>query len=341
VFDKGTTNAFLNNYKEIYYGPSVLTFIKHIFQTGWSLLKHKKRGLNNVIYFYGEVDIKNFFFVVWARLLGYKIIIDVVEDLEAFTQFKSFKNRLKYQSAIFFRKRLDLFAHGFTVVSTHLQNKIATSFPDKPIFFFPVTINKYLLQKEGINDNQPLPVVFYSGSFNDKDGLPYLLEALHKIKKEGRIFKFILSGKGSDTEMEKFWNLVTQYALKEEVDYKGFLDRPEYIRILTQEADILCMTRVNSAYANAGFPFKLGEFLATGKPVIASKVGDVPSYLSENDAYLVEPENSDQIKDALNSIFSNPQVAERVGHNGKCAAMKYFDHENYAPALKKFIEEEI
>src|SRR4051812_23108543 len=145
LFDKHAVDPFLDNYREVYYGPSITAFIKHIFQTTWLLFKHKKRGLNNIIYFYGEVDIKNFFFVLWARLIGYKVVIDVVEDLEAFTQFKSFKNRVKYRSAVFFRKRLNVFADGFTVVSKHLESKITAAFPRKPIFFFPVTINKHLL----------------------------------------------------------------------------------------------------------------------------------------------------------------------------------------------------
>ena len=50
------------------------------------------------------------------------------------------------------------------------------------------------------------------------------------------------------------------------------------------------MTRTDSAYANAGFPFKLGEFLASGKPVIASNVSDVGKFFTDrHDTMLVKP----------------------------------------------------
>ena len=312
---------------------------RHIFQTFTYLNRFKKKGYKNVIYFYGEVDIKNFFFLKWARLTGYKIVIDVVEDLEAFTSFKSFKNKLKYKSGVFFRKRLSGYADGFTVVSSYLEKKLRLAYPGIPLFFLPVTINKYLLTDCLSAEGGKIFTVFYSGSFNEKDGLPYLLSALSRLAVGDRMFKLVLSGKGTAGEMNRFWADVNEAGLADYTDYRGFLTRRDYTRVLWHEADVLCMTRTNSAYANAGFPFKLGEFLATGKPVIASVVSDIEKYLSANDAYLVPPEDSAAVKNALENIMNNPEQAKRIGANGKVAAMKYFDHERYSRGLKEFIEE--
>jgi glycosyltransferase involved in cell wall biosynthesis len=341
LFEKGNEELFLKNYKEIYYAPSIVKFIRHIFTTSWYIFKSKKKRSKNLIYFYGEVDIKNFLFVIWARLLGFRVVIDVVEDLDAVHKFRSFKNKIKYKSAVFFRKRLNRFADGFVVVSTHLSNKFSDKFPDSPQFFLPVTINKDLLKSERkASPEQPL-IVFYSGSFNEKDGLPYLIGGLKKVKDQGKKFKLVLSGKGTDKEMAIFWDKVENCGLKNEVDYRGFLNRSSYVNILANEVNVLCMTRINSAFANAGFPFKLGEFLATGKPVIASKIGDVEKYLSRNDAFLVEPENEEQIRAALINIIENPEAARQVGINGKKVAMSYFDHQQYSTGLKDFMTDKI
>jgi glycosyltransferase involved in cell wall biosynthesis len=341
LFEKGNEELFLKNYKEIYYAPSIAKFIRHIFTTSWYILKSRKKESKNLIYFYGEIDIKNFFFVIWARLLGFRIVIDVVEDLDAVHKFRSFKNKIKYKSAVFFRKRLNRFADGFIVVSIHLSNKFSDKFPDSPQFFLPVTINKDLLHGESkLSPDQTL-VVFYSGSFNEKDGLPYLIRGLKKVKDQGKKFKLVLSGKGTHKEMTFFWGEVENCGLKSEVDYRGLLNRSSYVNILANEVDVLCMTRINSAFANAGFPFKLGEFLATGKPVIASKIGDVEKYLSKNDAFLVEPENEEQIKAALIDIIENPEAARQIGINGKKVAMAYFDHQQYSTGLKDFMTDKI
>src|ERR1700759_1327334 len=79
LFDKGDGTLFLAAYREIYYAPSIRRFAGHIFQTARYLLKFKKRRSRNVIYFYGEIDLKNFFFVIWSKLIGYRVVIDIVE----------------------------------------------------------------------------------------------------------------------------------------------------------------------------------------------------------------------------------------------------------------------
>lgn len=45
------------------------------------------------------------------------------------------------------------------------------------------------------------------------------------------------------------------------------------------------MCRNLSEYANASFPFNLGEYLAIGNPVIATKVSDIEMCLTDEDAY--------------------------------------------------------
>jgi glycosyltransferase involved in cell wall biosynthesis len=214
-------------------------------------------------------------------------------------------------------------------------------FPKVPLFFLPVTVNRELLENQEQDRPPRALTLFYSGSFNEKDGLPYLLEGLYLTRKAGVPLRLMLSGKGTAKEMELFWETVRRFGLADIVDYKGFLTRTAYLQSLSSGADVFCMTRINSAYANAGFPFKLGEFLATGKPVIASKVGDVEKYLTNNDAYLVNPENPEEIKNALVDIARFPLLAKVAGLNGREVARKYFDHENYAGPLRHFLAEQI
>ncbi len=70
-----------------------------------------------------------------------------------------------------------------------------------------------------------------------------------------------------------------------------------------RNSDVLCMCRKESGFANAGFPFKLGEYLATGNPVICTKVSDVEYYLDNEDVYLIDPGCPDQISASLERIM--------------------------------------
>ncbi|HEY5535881.1 MAG TPA: glycosyltransferase, partial [Ignavibacteria bacterium] len=79
--------------------------------------------------------------------------------------------------------------------------------------------------------------------------------------------------------------------------------------------------------ANAGFPFKLGEYLATGNPVISTKASDVENYLTKDDAYLIEFNSPQQICGALTEIVNNTEVARKIGLNGMKKYQKFFSPE--------------
>ncbi len=103
-------------------------------------------------------------------------------------------------------------------------------------------------------------------------------------------------------------------------------------------ATILCMTRIDIGYANAGFPFKLGEFLATGKPVIASRVSDVECMLeNRREAMLVEPGDSDGIVATAEYLIGNPDQAAAIGMKGRAKAKILFDHRKQGQALLTFL----
>ena len=46
-------------------------------------------------------------------------------------------------------------------------------------------------------------------------------------------------------------------------------------------AKLLALARPDSIQAQGGFPTKLGEYLATGRPVVVTKVGEIPDYLED------------------------------------------------------------
>jgi glycosyltransferase involved in cell wall biosynthesis len=100
------------------------------------------------------------------------------------------------------------------------------------------------------------------------------------------------------------------------------------------------MNRVNSAYANAGFPFKLGEMLATEKPVIATKVGNISDLLiNQENAILIEPNSIDELSDAIKYLISNPEKAKNIGIKGKHIAKENFDSDIISIKLAKFLME--
>lgn len=310
-------------YKSLKKPLSVIGFLRH----GIRFIKdHRQKNSTNIIYSYQYIDIRNFLLLLYAKLKGFKIVFDLVEDLNHL-EIKSFNDRLHMKFSRFFLKLIRPYADGIFVISNHLMKETLEITANKiPVFMLPISVDfKNIKTVQQTKDADDTIKVFYGGSFAQKDGLEYLLEAVNILEKENYKFKLILSGKGEPNDMERILKKVKN---KDLVDYKGFLSTEAYFDLLNN-VNICCMTRNNSAFSNAGFPFKLGEFLASGKVIIASRIGDVEKYIVHKEsAYLVTPESTADIAEGLRYCFKNLDIlSQTMGPKAKQIALKYFNSE--------------
>lgn len=96
-------------------------------------------------------------------------------------------------------------------------------------------------------------------------------------------------------------------------------------------ADILALDRPNSLQAQYGFPTKLGEYLLTANPVVVTKVGDIPLFLTDKvSALLAEPCNIQSFSNNLIWAIENTEKARQIGYNGYKIALKEFNSSSEA-----------
>jgi glycosyltransferase involved in cell wall biosynthesis len=329
---KGSLNNI--NFEVIGFRLANLFSIFGFFFKGMSFLKKNKiQGYNNIIYNYNAPDIKNIFFILYGRLIGYKIIFDIIEDNQ-YEAHVGVVNKFRIKTSVFLFKKSKYFADAMIGISEHLFKLIQTATKNKiPAYLIPITVNlKYfkknipVTQKNGIK-------IFYGGSFGRKDGLEYLIKAFGEVSLVHPTAELILTGLGHKQDMDRVNNEINKNVNKHMIIYKGFLSINDYYKQLN-ECDIFCMTRVNSKFANAGFPFKLGEFLATGKAVIATNVGDVPNYLFNGvNALVINPDSVEELIDALLILIEHPEKRQALGIEARKTAEHFFDSDTVSMKL--------
>ena len=293
----------------------------------------------NMIYFYGPLFFDSVVPLKYAQRLGYKIIFDVVEDFGlARDVSSSYYHYLRCKLANRLSSRIKDLSAGVIVISSRLAEKYAEITQGKvPVHYMPVSVDMdYFPEKPGgIKPNFSL---FYAGSFGLKDGLPVLLDAVDKLASKYKNVHLVLTGRGDVDVMEDFFARMEVSPYKDRIEFKGYLNEKNYY-ILLNDADVPCMTRVDFAFAHTGFPFKLGEFLATGKPVIASRVSDVDKFLQHgHTAMLVQPGSSAEICEAAEFLINNPDSAAAMGARGRDVAKTFFDYRQQGKALHTFLE---
>ena len=297
------------------------------------LWRWKKNGQNS-LYIYDGINLDNLAIVVFARILKYKVILDLVEDYGLQVEKSSLARRLKLKSQLILERFLPGLIDGLIVISSYLNQRFAyVSTRGIPTILIPIAAR--ITENPSKTENtQPWVTTFvYSGTFGYKDHVNGLIEAFERLAASYDNCQLLLSGKGSNRDN------ILKLVKSDRIKYVGYLDDQQFHEFLNN-ADVLCMTRNNSPYANAGFPFKLGEYLATGKPVIASNVGDVDQYLvHQEDAMLVEPENIDELAAAMKYVMDHPDQAEQIGKNGLEKCKQHFDASKNGLMLVKLIDE--
>jgi len=227
---------------------------------------------------------------------------------------------------------------GIIVISSNLEKKCRMLTQGKvPVHYMPISVDMDRFPEKPSRMN-PTVSLLYAGSFGKKDGLPVLLDAFDRLARRYKNVHLFLTGRGDGDAMKECFARMEISPYKDRIEFKGYLDEKDYYALLNS-ADIPCMTRVNLAYAHAGFPFKLGEFLATGKPVIASRVSDVDRFLIHgHNAMLVKAGSSAEVCEAAEFLIDNPESAEAIGVRGREVAKSFFDCKQQGKGLLAFLE---
>jgi glycosyltransferase involved in cell wall biosynthesis len=182
------------------------------------------------------------------------------------------------------------------------------------------------------------PYIAFVGVMNDaKDGVNILIQAFFSIKDKYPDLKLYLVG-AWNYDTPGHLKMIEDLGLQDKVFWMKEYPRDQIPNIICL-ADLLVLPRPDSKQAQGGFPTKLGEYLATGNPVCATRVGELSDYLKDNESvFFAEPGSVDSFAEAMRKALSDPENARRVGANGRIIAEREFNKELQAKTLHYFIK---
>jgi glycosyltransferase involved in cell wall biosynthesis len=292
----------------------------------------------NILYHYKGPDIENIPVVLRARSLGYRIVFDITEDTEHEQQFRHLLHRFRVATSVVLRRSLSALCDGLIVVSRHLHQKFKQRFRNRiPIWHRPISVDMNTFSARAPSPGSPFQFL-YSGSFAPKDGVELLIDAFDHVADRHPNVELVMTGKGETNRMDAIRKQIGHANHGDRMELTGYLPENQFVDRI-QQCDVACMTRTNSAYANAGFPFKLGEYLAAGKPVIASRVNGIRSYLSDDEsAILIEPGSKDAIADGMSYLLERPDRVQSIGRMARQIAQEHFSKQSQQKPLLRFLQ---
>jgi len=235
-------------------------------------------------------------------------------------------------------KRSLRFFDGLLCISFTLKDyfKLNHSF-NKPILIVPIVVDK---DRFCVQENiPPEKYITYCGNiFGEKDGVEILIKAFSKISDKFTEYKLLLIGNtNKDIEFKKLMKLIFDLHLSDRIEFTGHIER-ENIPAFLSKSSVLTLARPNNTQAKAGFPTKLGEYLATSRPVVVTSVGDIPKYIKDGvNGFLAVPGSVESFAEKLSFILQNYNSASLIGKKGRELVENVFNNNFQAKRIKKFI----
>ena len=173
------------------------------------------------------------------------------------------------------------------------------------------------IEIEGVGDDDL--VVMYAGGYRPWQGLDILFESIPHVSERIKNVKFvIIGGNREDIEKEK--------KKLHGIDNLIFLEKRPWDLMLSyfNKADILVIPRPNWRI-NWTTPRKIGEYMAAGKTIVATDVGDHKRILLDNDCGIITECNPKSFADGLITALSDEELRKRLGSNAKRTVKDKFD----------------
>jgi glycosyltransferase involved in cell wall biosynthesis len=156
------------------------------------------------------------------------------------------------------------------------------------------------------------------GRLVPQKGLDILVEAVDGLARRGVDIRLMLVGSGP---LEASLRLKVRHLdLEDRVRFEGAVGQDDIGRYYA-EADLFCLP----SFAE-GVPVVLMEAMATGRPVVATRVAGIPELVDDGvSGLLVAPGSVEQLVRALERLASSSELRERMGLAGRQKVEQEFD----------------
>lgn len=189
-------------------------------------------------------------------------------------------------------------------------------------------------QSKSLSD---IPVILCPANLIPVKGHRYLLEALSILQNRGLQCALILAGKGElRKEIEEQANTLN---ISDHVTFLGQIPHNELLDLYRKhKVSIVVLPSYDMGNnVHEGIPVSLMEAMSYGIPCISTTTGGIPELLENGAGLLVPPKDSHALADAIQKLFQDNGLKNRLAENGYRRILKDFNIDILAEELISLI----
>ncbi len=213
-------------------------------------------------------------------------------------------------------------AEGYITITAGLASALATRHGARPNLVV-IPDGAHLRPADRVADVNAVepPVVAYAGHLYAWKGVDVLLDALALVPDARGL---IVGGHGEEPDLGRLRQRAADLGISERVTFTGLVE-PGRVADLLRQATVLVLPNPASAISTRfTSPLKLFEYMATGRPIVASDLPAIREILhDEVDALLVPPGDASALARGLRRLLDDPALASRLGRASLDAVPQY------------------
>ncbi len=182
-------------------------------------------------------------------------------------------------------------------------------------------------------------IIFSLGRLVPRKGFDQVIKALAIIRQQAPdLFSqsvYLLTGEGPDKE--RLQTLVQEQQLTDKVIFLGsFSGQSKSAAFQASDLFVMPARQIGDDYEGFGIVYLEANLF--GKPVIAGQSGGVFEAVADGESgYLLPPEDTNLLATKIIDLLTNPQLASKLGEQGRKRAQKLFNWSAQAQKLADFL----
>lgn len=231
---------------------------------------------------------------------------------------------------------INRYFRGF-IFMTEAIKQFALEYLDdnKLIYILPITIDCHRFTSPSYCHPSG-PYFCYVGLSNPKrDGFEQIIQGYLKYRAEfSSNAKLVCLGNNRSADLTQILARYRNAKHFSDIEFVGIKRRSEVALFVSNS---LGNVTTPKSIDSLGFPSKIAEYLASGKPLITTDAGEISRYLSGETCYLCRRGNIRDIAESFHRIVVDPVGAARIAENGLALAKNRFNYTAYKSEIDEFL----
>jgi glycosyltransferase involved in cell wall biosynthesis len=168
------------------------------------------------------------------------------------------------------------------------------------------------IARDKVSLDQKYKYVCFVGNLAPWQGVEFLIKASPLILKEYTDIRFLIVGDGI---MKKEWMQIAEdLGISDKFIFTGSVPY-EMTHVYINASDVCVVPKkpLKSGYS----PLKLYEYMACGRPIIATRTDGFELLEEMNAGILINPENPVDFANSILTLLDNPELMTNMGSNGR------------------------